>query len=318
MDRRSFMGALGAGMAAASGLAHAQGGPTRIIVGATPGGGTDTVARMLAAQLGKYLPGTYVVDNRPGAGGNIAAQTVAHAEPDGRTLLVCYTSHAINATLYGNLAFDPVKSFQPIAYVASAPSILVAHPSVQADDVPQLIALAKSRPGALNIALPGIGSAGHLCAEVLKQQAKVDLVLVPYKGTAPAMTDVLGGQVQLMFAGAALARPQLQGKTLKALGVSSAQRMETLPGIPPIADTLPGYDFNAWYGLLGPAGMDRGLAERLSEATGRILADPGNRSRLMDEGLIATGSTPQGFHDFLVTEVDRWGKVVKASGARAG
>ncbi|ARP79956.1 MFS transporter [Bordetella genomosp. 8] len=318
MDRRSFMGALGAGMAAASGLARAQGGPTRIIVGATPGGGTDTVARMLAAQLANYVPGTYVVDNRPGAGGNIAAQAVAHAEPDGRTLLVCYTSHAINATLYGNLSFDPVKSFQPIAYVASAPSILVAHPSVRANNVKELIALAQARPGTLNIALPGIGSAGHLCAEVLKEETKVDLVLVPYKGTAPAMTDVLGGQVQLMFAGAALARPQLEGKTLKALGVSSARRMEILPAIPPIADTLPGYDFNAWYGLLGPAGMDGGLADRLSAATGRILADPANRKRLMDEGLIATGSTPDGFRQFLVTEVNRWGQVVKASGARAG
>jgi tripartite-type tricarboxylate transporter receptor subunit TctC len=312
------MGAMGAGMAAAAGLARAQGAPTRIIVGATPGGGTDTVARLLASQLGKYVKGTFVVDNRPGAGGNIAAQTVAHAEPDGRTLLVCYTSHAINATLYGNLPFDPVKDFRPISYVASAPSILVAHPSVKAADVPQLIALAKSQPGALNIALPGIGSAGHLCAEVLKRQARIDLVLVPYKGTAPAMTDLLGGQVQLMFAGAALARPQLEGRTLKALGVSSARRMETLPDIPPIADTLPGYDFNAWYGLLGPAGMDPQLAGQLSQATAKILAEPGNKRRLLEEGLIATGSTPDGFREFLQTEIARWGQVVRASGARAG
>ncbi|WP_260986160.1 Bug family tripartite tricarboxylate transporter substrate binding protein [Bordetella genomosp. 13] len=318
MHRRSFMGAMGAGMLAASGLARAQGVPTRIIVGATPGGGTDLVARLLAAELARAMGGTFVVDNRPGAGGNIAAQTVAHAEPDGRTLLVCYTSHAINATLYPNLAFDPVKDFSPVSSVATAPSILLAHPSVQANTLPELIALAKKEPGKLNMALPGIGSAGHLGGEILKMQAGIDMVMVPYKGTAPAMTDLLGGQVQLMFAGAALAKGQLQGKVLKPLGISSAKRMENYPDIPPIADTLPGYDFSAWYGLLGPKGMDPKLVAQLSQATVKVLSDAGNKKRLLDEGLIATGSTPEAFSAFVQEEVDRWGKVVKASGAKAG
>ncbi|SAI31483.1 lipoprotein [Bordetella ansorpii] len=318
MHRRSFMGAMGAGMLAASGLARAQGTPTRIIVGATPGGGTDTVARLLAAELGRVMGGTFVVDNKPGAGGNIAAQAVATAAPDGRTLLVCYTSHAINATLYPNLPFDPVKDFSPVSSVATAPSILLAHPSVPASTVPELIALAKKEPGKLNMALPGIGSAGHLGGEVLKLQAGIDMVMVPYKGTAPAMTDLLGGQVQLMFAGAALAKGQIQAKSLKPLGISSARRMENYPDIPPIADTLPGYDFSAWYGLLGPKGMDPKRVAQLSQATVKVLSEPGNKKRLMDEGLITTGSTPEQFSAFVQEEVVRWGKVVQASGAKAG
>ncbi|SAI68931.1 lipoprotein [Bordetella ansorpii] len=318
MHRRSFMGAMGAGMLAASGLARAQDAPTRIIVGATPGGGTDTVARLLAAELGRMMGGTFVVENKPGAGGNIAAQAVANAAPDGRTLLVCYTSHAINASLYPNLPFDPVKDFSPVSSVATAPSILLAHPSVPANTVPELIALAKKEPGKLNMALPGIGSAGHLGGEVLKQQAGIDMVMVPYKGTAPAMTDLLGGQVQLMFAGAALAKGQIQARTLRPLGISSARRMENYPDIPPIADTLPGYDFSAWYGLLGPKGMDPKRVAQLSRATVKVLSEPGNKKRLMDEGLITTGGTPEQFSAFVREEVVRWGKVVQASGARAG
>ncbi|MBV7483945.1 tripartite tricarboxylate transporter substrate binding protein [Bordetella sp. BOR01] len=318
MQRRTFMGALGAGALAVSGLAKAQGATTRVIVGATPGGGTDTVARTLAAEMGRVLGETFMVDNRPGAGGNIAAQEIARAKPDGRTLLMCYTSHAINATLYPNLPFDPVRGFTPISHVANAPSILVAHPSVKADDMAELIALAKAEPGALSMALPGIGSAGHLGAEVIKMQAGVDLLLVPYKGTAPAMNDLIGGQVSLMFAGAALAQGQLQAGALKPLGVSSARRMEEFPAIPPIADTLPGYDFSAWYGLLGPAGMDAAQAKRLSQAAAGVLGDPKIQRRLLDEGLIAVGSTPADFQQFLQTEISRWGKVVQASGARAG
>ncbi|MBO9356269.1 tripartite tricarboxylate transporter substrate binding protein [Bordetella petrii] len=318
MQRRTFMGALGAGALAVSGLAKAQPATTRIIVGATPGGGTDTVARTLAAEMGRVLGETFVVDNRPGAGGNIAAQEIARARPDARNLLMCYTSHAINATLYPDLPFDPVKDFTPITHVANAPSILLAHPSVAAGNVAELIALAKAKPGVLSMALPGIGSAGHLGAEVIKMQAGVDLLLVPYKGTAPAMNDLIGGQVDLMFAGAALAQGQLQAGTLKPLGVSSARRMEEFPDIPPIADTLPGYDFSAWYGLLGPAGMDAGQASRLSDAARTVLSDAKIKRRLLDEGLIAVGSTPAGFQQFLQTEIARWGKVVRASGARAG
>lgn len=318
MHRRTFMGVLGAGALAVSGLATAQAPTTRVIVGATPGGGTDTVARVLSAELGRLLGETFLVENRAGAGGNIAAQEVARATPDGRTLLLCYTSHAINASLYPKLPFDPVKSFTPISHVANAPSILLAHPSVKADNVEQLIALAKAEPGALNMALPGIGSAGHLGAEVIKLQAGIDVLSVPYKGTAPAMNDLIGGQVNLMFAGAALAKGQLAAKTLKALGVSSAQRMTEYPDIPPIADTLPGYDFSAWYGLLGPAGMDAAQTQRLAQATAQVLGDATIKQRLLDEGLQTVGSNPEDFERFVQSEIVRWGKVVQASGARAG
>jgi len=166
--------------------------------------------------------------------------------------------------------------------------------------------------------LPGIGSAGHLGAEVIKLQAGIDVLSVPYKGTAPAMNDLLGGQVSLMFAGAALAKGQLAAKSLKALGVSSAHRMTEFPSIPPIADTLPGYDFNAWYGLLGPAGVDAAQTQRLSQATAQVLGDAAIKKRLLDEGLQAVGSTPDEFQQFVENEIVRWGKVVQASGARAG
>lgn len=318
MHRRTFMGVLGAGVLATCRVATAQTPTTRLVVGATPGGGTDTVARVLAAELGRVLGETFVVENRAGAGGNIAAQEVARSAPDGRTLLMCYTSHAINATLYAKLPFDPIKSFTPISHVANAPSILLAHPSLKANNVAELIELAKAEPGTLSIALPGIGSAGHLGAEVIKLQAGIDLLSVPYKGTAPAINDLLGGQVNLLFAGAALAKGQLAAKTLKALGVSSAQRMTEYPDIPPIADTLPGYDFSAWYGLLGPAGVDPAQSQRLAQATAQVLSDPAIKQRLLDEGLQSVGSTPEAFQSFVESEIESWGKVVKASGAQTG
>ncbi|CAM3942059.1 Bug family tripartite tricarboxylate transporter substrate binding protein [Bordetella tumulicola] len=318
MHRRTFMGVLGAGALAASGVAHAQTPTTRIVVGATPGGGTDTVARVLAAELGRVMGETFVVENRPGAGGNIAAQEVARATPDGRTLLMCYTSHAINATLYPKLPFDPIKSFTPVVHVANAPSILLAHPSVKANNMAELIALAKAEPGQLSMGLPGIGSAGHLGAEVIMLETGIDVLLVPYKGTAPAMTDVLGGQVSMMFAGAALAKGQLKSKALKPLGISSAQRMSVYPDIAPIADTIPGYDFSAWYGLLGPAGMDAGRTKKLSEATTQVLNDAKIKGQLLEEGLLVEGGAPAEFQRFLQTEIERWGTVVKASGAQAG
>jgi len=312
------MGAMGAGVLATCGVARAQAQTTRVIVGATPGGGTDTVARILTAELGRVLGENFLVENRPGAGGNIAAQQVTRATPDGRTLLMCYTSHAINATLYPTLPFDPITSFTPISHVANAPSILVAHPSVKADNFNELIQLAKANPGMLSVALPGIGSAGHLGVEVIKLQAGVDLLLVPYKGTAPAMNDLIGGQVSLMFAGPALAKGQLASKSLKPLGVSSMQRIQEYPDIAPIADVLPGYDFNAWYGLLGPAGMAPAETERLAKATAQVLNDPEIQNRLKDEGLLAVSSTPDTFQSFVANEITRWGKVVEASGARAG
>ncbi len=319
MQRRSFLASIGATAMLGVGCnTWAQGAPTRIVVGAPPGGGTDTVARALAQGLSNVMGGNFIVENKPGAGGNIAAQYVANADRDGKTLLLCYTSHAINPTLYPDLTFDAVKSFSPISYVASAPSILIANPKLPANNIPELIALAKKEPGKLNLGMPGIGSAGHLAGEVLKLQAHIDIVTVPYKGTAPAIADVVAGQIDMMFAGLALAGGQIKGKNVKALGVSSKDRVAAYPDITPIAETLPGYDFNAWYGLLGPAGMDDKLVAQLADASRKIIQGEAMRERLLTEGLIATGSTPDEFKSFLGTEITRWGKVVKASGAKAG
>jgi len=319
MERRHFLASIIAGsMAAASAKSWAQGASTRIIVGAPPGGGTDTVARSLAKAMSEIMGTSFVVENRPGAGGNIAASFVANAAPDGNTLLLCYTSHAINATLYPSLPFDPVADFSPLSYVASAPSILIAHPKFAANTIPELIELARARPGQLNIGMPGIGSAGHLAAEVLKLQTGVDIVTVPYKGTAPALNDVVAGQIDMMFAGLALAGNQIKAGHVKALGVSSIKRVGAYPDIVPIAETLPGYDFNAWYGLLGPAGMDAARSADIAQAARTAMRGAALRERLATEGLIATGSTPEEFKAFLATEITRWGKVVTESGAKAG
>jgi tripartite-type tricarboxylate transporter receptor subunit TctC len=318
MHRRTFLGTLSAAGLALTPYVRAQNAPTRIVVGATPGGGTDTISRALAVELGKVLGGTFVVDNKPGAGGNIAAQYVANAGSDGKVLLMCYTSHAINASLYRDLPFDPVQDFTPICYVAYAPSLLIANPKIPANDVSELTALAKERPGELNIALPGIGSAGHLAAEVLRSQAGIDIATIPYKGTAPALNDVVSGEVDLMFAGLALANGQIQANKVKAIGVSSATRVDAYPDVAAIAEVMPGYDFSAWYGLLGPAGMDPALAMQISEATRSVLRNEGMREKLRNEGLMATGSTPEEFTAFLRQEITRWGKVVEASGATAG
>ena len=317
MQRRHFLTSMAAA-AALPAWTNAQSAPVRIVVGAPPGGGTDTLARTIAVEMSRAIGGTFLVENRPGAGGNIAAQYVANSAPDGRTLLLCYTSHAINASLYSNLGFDPVKDFTPVCYVATAPSILCARPTLEANNISELIALAKQSPGKLNIALPGIGSAGHLGAEVLKMMSGIDMVSVPYKGTAPAMNDVLGGQVDMMFAGLALSRGQLEDKRLKPLGLSSKTPLADYPEILPIDRTLPGYDFSAWYGLLGPAKMDKALSDNYSAGARKGLQSEEVRSRMQHEGLLATGTTPEAFETFLVSEIQRWGAVVKASGATAG
>jgi len=322
MQRRHFLASMAAAATTATlgtpTVLRAQSAPVRIIVGAPPGGGTDTLARTLAMELSRVLGGNFVVENKPGAGGNIAASQVANSAPDGTTLLMCYTSHAINETLYADLSFDPVADFTPVCNVASAPAILCARPAFEANDIAELIALAKQSPGALNIALPGIGSAGHLAAEVLKTMAGIDMVSVPYKGTAQAINDVLAGQVDLMFAGLALAGRQLADKNLKGLGLSSIKPLAEYPALKPIANSLPGYDFNAWYGLLGPAKLDPALTEKYSAATRQVLKNEQVRTRMATEGLLATGSTPSEFQAFLVSEIERWGKIVKASGATAG
>ena len=256
-----------------------------------------------------------LVENRPGAGGNIAADAVARAAPDGNTLLMSFTSHAINASLYPSLPFDPVKDFTALTCVATSPSVLVAHPSLAANDVRELIAQAKANPGKLNFAIGALGSSLHLAGELFKMQSGAQIVNIPYRGTAPAIADVLAGQVELMFSAIGVSQAQLKAGKLKALGVTSAKRLAQYPDVPAIAEVLPGYESSAWFGLFGPARMTPELVRRISNAARQSIAAPDVRRRLDMEGAIAVGNTPEEFAKFVQVEIRRWAKVVKFSGA---
>ncbi|MBV7540433.1 tripartite tricarboxylate transporter substrate binding protein [Acidovorax sp. sic0104] len=299
------------------GRALAQGNaPIRILVGAPAGGSTDTLARNLATEMGRQLGRTVVVENRPGAGGNIAADAVAKAAPDGNTLLMSFTSHAINASLYPSLPFDPIKDFTPLTCVATSPSILVANPAVQAKDVRELIALAKARPGQLNFAIGAVGSSLHLAGDAFKMQSGAYIVNIPYRGTAPALQDVLAGQVELMFAAVGNAQSQIRAGKLKALGVTSAKRLPAFPDVPAIAEVLPGYESSAWFGLFGPGNMNPELAKKLSDAARQAIATPEVKKRLETEGAVPVGNSPEEFARFVQAEIPRWAKVVRFAGAK--
>lgn len=314
LSRRAVLaaGALAAWRVQAQGTQQ----PVRILVGAPPGGTTDTMARALAAELGRALGRTVVVENRPGAGGNIAADLVAKAAPDGNTLLMSFTSHAINASLYPTLPFDPVKDFTPLTMVSTTPALLVAHPSVPANTLKELIALLKARPGQLNFAIGALGSSVHLAGEAFKMMSGTYVVNIPYKGTAPAIQDVLAGQVQLMFANIGNAQAHVRAGKLKALGVTSPARLAAFPDVPAIAEALPGYQSSAWFGLFGPARMPPELVKRMSDAARQAVASAEVKRRIEFEGATAVGNAPEEFARFVQEEINRWAKVVKYSGAK--
>ena len=304
----------------AGGSAWSQGmgatAPVRILVGAPAGGSTDTMARAVAHAMGQQLGRTVVVDNRPGAGGNLAAEAVARAAPDGQTLLMSFTSHTINASLYPKLAFDPVKDFTPLTMVSTSPSVLVAHPSLPANNIAELVALAKAKPGQLNFAIGALGSSLHLAGEAFKLKAGVYIVNIPYRGTAPAVQDVLAGQVALMFAAVGNVQQHIRAGKLKALGVTSPHRLSSLPDVPAIADTLPGFESSAWFGLFGPAKLPPEVLRTWSDAARQAVQNPEVRHRIEAEGATAVGNSPQEFARFVVTDIARWRDVVKFSGAK--
>ncbi len=289
--------------------------PIRILVGASAGGTTDTMARGIGAEMTNLLGQPIVVENRPGAGGNIAAEMVAKAPPDGYTLLVSYTSHTINATLYPHLPFDPVNDFTPITMIATVPSLLVGNPHVPANTLPELIAYAKANPNKLTIAIGGLGSSLHMAGDLFKVRAGVSILNVPYKGTAPAMADVVGGHVDLMFISVVTGTSQVQAGTLKAFGTTSLQRLPSLPSVPPIADTVPGFESNAWFGLFGPARLPPSVTVALHDAAVKALHQPQFQDRLKKEGANAVGNTPEDFAAFVRADVQRWAPIVKQSGA---
>jgi tripartite-type tricarboxylate transporter receptor subunit TctC len=288
----------------------------RILVGAPAGGTTDTMARALATELGRALGRVVVVENRPGAGGNIAAEMVAKAPPDGNTLLMSFTSHAINASLYPSLPFDPEKDFTPLTMVSTTPALLVAHPSLPANNLRELIALAKAKPGKLNFAIGALGSSVHLAGEAFKMMSGTYVVNIPYKGTAPAIQDVLAGQVEMMFANVGNAQAHVRAGKLKALGVTSPHRLPQFPDVPAIAEVLPGYQSSAWFGLFGPARMPPDLVKRTSDAARQAITSPEVKKRIEFEGAAPVGNTPEAFGRFVHEEIVRWAKVVKYSGAK--
>lgn len=290
--------------------------PVRILVGAPAGGSTDTMARTVAQAMGQQLNRTVIVENRPGAGGNLAAEAVARAAPDGQTLLMSFTSHAINASLYPRLPFDPIKDFTPLTMVSTSPSVLVAHPSVPANNVAELIALAKSKPGQLNFAIGALGSSLHLAGEAFKLKAGVFIVNIPYRGTAPAVQDVLAGQVDLMFAAVGNVQQHIRAGKLKALGVTSTHRLAALPEVPAIADTLAGFESNAWFGLFAPAKLSPELLRTWSDAARAAVQNPDVRKRIEAEGATPVGNSPQEFARFVATDIARWREVVRFSGAK--
>jgi tripartite-type tricarboxylate transporter receptor subunit TctC len=290
--------------------------PIKILVGASAGGTTDTLARAVGPGMTAALGQPTVVENKPGAGGNLAAEAVATASPDGYTLLVSYTSHTINATLYPNLPFDAVTSFTPITMIATVPSVLVGNPKVPANDLPSLIAYAKAHPGQLTIGIGGLGSSLHMAGDMFKLEAGVSIVNVPYKGTAPAMADVIGGHVDLMFASVLTGATQVRAGTLKAFGVTSKSRLPQLPDVPPIADAVPGFESNAWFGVFGPAHLPPVVTAALYRAISGALKDPKLLARLEAEGASPVGNPPAEFAAFVKADVQRWAPIVRQSGAR--
>ena len=300
-----------------AGWAHAQPQPPiKILVGAPAGGTTDTMARTLAQVLGAQLGRSVVVENKPGAGGNLAADAVAKAVPDGNTLLMSFTSHAINASLYPSLPFDPVKDFTPLTMVSTSPSILVAHPRLPVNNVKELMAMAKAKPGQLNFAIGALGSSLHMAGDAFKMQAGVYIVNIPYRGTAPAVQDVLAGQVDLMFAAVGNVQSHIKAGKLKPLGVTSTKRLAAFPDVPAIGESLPGYESSAWFGLFGPARMSPELTKRLADAARAAVQSPEVKRRIEHEGATPVGNSPQEFASFVNSEIVRWRAVVQYAGAK--
>jgi tripartite-type tricarboxylate transporter receptor subunit TctC len=291
--------------------------PVRLIVPLTAGGPTDILARIIGAPLGAALGQQVIVDNRPGAGGNIGADLAAKSPPDGYTLFMGTSGPlSINSTLYPKLPYDPIRDFAPVILAASAPFVIIVHPSVKAGTVKELIALAKAKPGSLNYgSVPG--SASHLSTELFKMTAGIDLVHIPYKGAAPATTDVMAGQIQLSFASTPGSIPVVKSGKVRALAVTSAKRIAKLPDVPTVAEAaLPGYEASVWYGVVAPARTPREIVQRLNTEIARIVAEPAHREKMVAADFEPTTSTPAEFAAFIRSETVKWAKVVKASGAK--
>jgi tripartite-type tricarboxylate transporter receptor subunit TctC len=321
LPRRQFLhlAAGAAALPAVSRIARAQAYPTkpvRLIVAFAAGGTIDITARLLGQWLAERLGQPFITENRPGAGGNIGTEMVVRASPDGYTLLLVSTASAINATLYQKLNFNLVRDIAPVAGIIRVPGVMVVHPSVPVKTVPEFIAHAKANPGKLNMGSGGNGSAAHVYGELFKMMAGVDMRHVPYRGEAPALTDLLGGQVQVYFGTTASSIEYVRAGTLRALAVTSATRSEALPDLPTVGEFLAGYEASSWNGIGAPKNTPTEFIDKLNKEINAGLADPKIKARFADFGGTALAGTPAEFGKLVAEETEKWGKVVKFSGAK--
>jgi len=321
LRRRQFLHlAVGAAaLSALSRIARAQAYPSRPIrwvVGFVPGGATDIIARLMGQWLSERLGQSVVIENRPGAGSNIATEVVVNAPPDGYTLLLVGPTHAVNATLYPKLNYNFIRDIAPIASISREPLVMVVNPSVPAKTVPEFIAYAKANPGKLNMASSGIGTSVHVGGELFKMMTSINMLHVPYRGAAPAITDLIGGRVQVMFATLPSSIEYIKAGNLRALAVTTARRTPALPDVPIVADVLPGYEASAVYGVGAPRNTPVEIVDELNKEINAGLADPWMQARLADLGGTVLPGTPADFAKLIAEETQKWAKVVKFSGAK--
>ena len=290
--------------------------PVRLIIGYPPGGSADITARLLGQWLSERLGQPFVIESRPGASTNIATEAVVRAPPDGYTLLLVAPANAINATLYEKLNFNFISDIAPVAGIIRFPNVMVVNPLVPAKTVPEFIAYAKANPGRLNMASSGNGSTIHVSGELFKMMTGVNMVHVPYRGGAPALTDMISGQVQVMFDNVPTSIEFIRAGKLRALAVTTATRSEVLPDLPTVADFVPGYEASAWYGVGVPKGTPDDIIDKLNKEINAILADPKAKARLADLGASLLAGSSADFGKLVADETEKWGKVVKFSGAK--
>jgi tripartite-type tricarboxylate transporter receptor subunit TctC len=289
--------------------------PVKVIVPSPPGGGTDILARVLAQHFTRSLGQPFVVENKPGAGNMIGIESVARSPADGYTVLVTASTLVLNTVLYKKVPYDPVRDFAPITLAATAPNVLVVNPALPAKSLSEFVALAKAKPGALSYGTPGIGTSPHLSMELLKSMAGIDLQHVPYRGTAAAVTDVIGGQIAATFANALTAKPQVDSGRVRALAVSGPSRVEAFPTVPPVAEAgVPGYEAMQWYGIVVPAGTPPQIIARLHAEAAKALQSDEMKEKLALDGAQPVGSTPAQFAALIRRELEKWTRVVRAAG----
>ena len=313
----ALLAGLAAGAAAQDPAATYPNRPIRIVVGFSPGGATDIVARTVANEMQRTWGQPVVIDNKPGGGSNIGSDIVAKAPPDGYTLLLGTIANATNMSIYKNMTYDTLRDFAPVTQTVSAPSVLVVNPNVPANNLKELIALAKAQPGKLAYASSGAGGSPHLAGEMLAQRAGIQIIHVPYKGAAPALADVLSGVVAMGFKTALSAIPHMQTGKLRPIAVAAAQRLPQIPNVPTMAEAgMPGFEVSSWNGLLAPAKTPAPIIAKLHREVVRILALPEVRERFAAQGADPVGSSPEEFRAYIAAEIDKWAKVVRESGAR--